>query len=390
MTVIDLRNIFSDRNIELVDITPSYIYYAEEKNVDGCRNLYLLEYSRKTGKERLVMNYTLEDPAFASHIYIFEKTIVLVLENGSNSLWLIELEKKTGGELNRRKIVCTGCFKECITLDADHILVYMSADEENAQVFKKYKEVTSCDCLCYLYNIRTNRKYFVNAPAIAGMSSNTIELLTVDGQRYMVMLDPCGDEETKEHYYREQRWVNADIRDNIWVASVDDVENEIEAGSDTITRRCIASADIKALVRYMGSEGSRVYFRAKEFRTNIEKICSYDIATGALVVEATMQPPKQGYFLIEEKPFRAFSVRKIKERVCIQGLINSQAECSYDESLGDLVTCMDDRYCVTSKTETDPQTGMERVLFFLSDSATDKHESYECICRAMGENLVLY
>ena len=135
MTVIDIRNIFSDRNIELVAIDPAYIYYAEEKNEEGRRDLYLLEYNRRTKKERLVMNYTFDDPSFAAHIYSFDKTIVLVVENGSNSLWLIELEKKTGGELNRRKIVCTGRFKECLALDADHILIYMSPDEENAEIF---------------------------------------------------------------------------------------------------------------------------------------------------------------------------------------------------------------------------------------------------------------
>ena len=83
MTVIDIRNVFSERNIELIDIDPSCIYYEEAKNEDGRSELYLLEYNRKTKKERLVMNYSLDDPSFVEHIFPFDKTILLILENGS-------------------------------------------------------------------------------------------------------------------------------------------------------------------------------------------------------------------------------------------------------------------------------------------------------------------
>lgn len=40
MTVIDIRNIFSDRNIEIADVTPSYVYYAEEKNNATAANCF--------------------------------------------------------------------------------------------------------------------------------------------------------------------------------------------------------------------------------------------------------------------------------------------------------------------------------------------------------------
>ena len=48
MTVIDIRNIFSDRHIDLIDVNASYICYAEEKNEEGHNDLYILEYNRKS------------------------------------------------------------------------------------------------------------------------------------------------------------------------------------------------------------------------------------------------------------------------------------------------------------------------------------------------------
>lgn len=397
MTVIDIRNIFSDRHIELVDVNPYYIYYAEEKNEDGHNNLFILEYNRRTRKERLIMNYSLDDPTYIQHIFAFEKTIVLMLENGTNSFWLIEIEKKSGGEMSRRKIVCTGRFKDCMALDSEHILVYMSPDDDNMDIFEKYKELTGCDCLCYLYNIRTNHKYFVNASLIARTGCENLKLIDLKGENYLILPAPFADESIKEHYYREQRWINADIRDNIWLCRVNTLIEEIEAGTEKITKACIASADIKALVRYLGTSGSKVYFRAKEFRSGIEKICSYDISISEdsmksrLAVEATMETPRDGtVFLIEESPFKVFSVQVGKHKTGITGMINSQAKFTFENEFGSFLTCIENRYCVTRKTVADEETQKEHSFYYIYDSVTEKHESYECSCHIKGDTLVLY
>ena len=384
MTVIDIRNIFSDRNIQLVDVNATHIYYIEEKNEESHNDLFILEYNRSSRKERLVTNYSLEDPTFVSHVFAFEKTIVLILENGSNSLWLIEIDKKSGGELNRRKIVCTGAFKECMALDSQHILIYMAPDQANAIVFQKYKEVTGCDCLCYLYNVKTNQKYFVKAPLIAKLGCDSIKKMTVHDDNYLVLLDPFAEESIKENYFREQRWINADIRDNIWLCRTEEVVSDIEAGLDTVTKRCIASADIKALVRYMGTDGDKVYFRAKEFRSGTEKICSYDVFVNSLAVEATLEPPAADtVYLVEERPFRVFSVHTGKEKTFIKGIVNSEAEVSYPNELGSLLTCADNRYVVTNAPGDAP-------AYNIYDSVQDKHESYPCHCYLKGSTLVLF
>ena len=349
-----------------------------------------MEYNRTSRRERLVTNYSLEDPTFVSHVFAFEKTILLILENGSNSLWLIEIDKKSGGELNRRKIVCTGAFQECMALDSQHVLIYMAPDQANAAVFQKYKEVTGCDCLCYLYNVKTNQKYFVKAPLIAKLGCAGIKKLTVHGDDYLVLLDPFAEESVKENYFREQRWINADIRDNIWLCRTEEFVSDIEAGLDTVTKRCIASADIKALVRYMGTEGDKVYFRAKEFRSGAEKICSYDVFVNALAVEASPDAPKAGtVYMAEEDPFKLFSVSTGKEKTFVKGIVNSEAELSYSNELGSFLTCCDNRYVVTSRT-TAQEGGAEKTDYVIFDAGQEKSESYACSCFLKGSTLVLY
>ena len=391
MTVIDIRNIFSDRNIALIDVTATHLYYTEKKYENGKCDLYILEYNRSSRREKLVTNYSLDDPSLIDHIYVFEKTMMIVLENGSNSLWLIEIDKKSGGELNRRKIVCTGTFTECLPLDNQHLLIYTSPDQMNAEVFRKYKEITCCDYLCYMYDLKTNQKHFVKIPIIASIGSGNVKLMNIQGESYLILLDPFGDEETKENYFKEQRWINTDIRDNIWFCKTSDAIEQMESGGENIRKQCIASADIKALVRYMGSDLDKVYFRAKEFKSSIEKICSFDIAENTLTVEATLEPPeKNTSYIVEEKPFKAFTVTKGRARTVVQGVVGSDAELSYNNDLGKFITCINDRYIITNRQIFSEESKRTLSYYYICDCSSDKSESYDCNCYIKGNTLVIY
>ena len=54
MVVVDIRNVFAVRNVEIIEINDDFIYYAEEKKEEGHNNLFLLEYNRVSKRERVV------------------------------------------------------------------------------------------------------------------------------------------------------------------------------------------------------------------------------------------------------------------------------------------------------------------------------------------------
>ena len=391
MIVVDIRNIFAERNIQLSDVNNEYIYYLEEKNENGQNELFVLEYDRSSRKERLIANYSLEDPTFVEHLFTFEKTILLILENGSNSLWLIELDKKTGMEKNRKKVVCTGAFKECTALDSEHLLITMSPDSDNAEIFRKYKEVTGCDSLCYLYDLTDNKKYFVKSSLIAKAGCSNIKIITVKGEKFAVILDPYAEEDVKENFFKEQRWVHSDIRDNIWICRLAELEKEIELGKEIITKRCIASADIKALVRYMGVAGNKIYFRAKEFKSGTEKICSYDVPINRLEVETTLHSNDDSVmYIVEESPFKIYSILEGVQQKYVKGLVNSEVELEYDSEMGDFVSCMDNRYVITNRILHSTEDNASFKYCFIYDAKLNKYESYSCNSYVKGNTLILY
>lgn len=393
MVVVDIRNLFAQRNIEIFEINDAFIYYSEEKhNEDGQNSLYLLEYNRSSRRERLISNYTLQDPTFIQHIFALTNSIIIILENGSNSLWLIEVDKQSGMELNRRKIVCTGSFSECKPLDDEHLIIYMEADEQNADVFKKYKQATGCDRLCYTYNLRTNKKYFVKGPMLAKLSCDDIKIIESNGERQLILLDPFSDEEVKEHYYREKRWISADIRDNIWLCTLSTALAEIECGCSEITFKSIASADIKGSVRYCGMSDENVYLKVKQFKTGMERLCAYNKNSGELTPSVSLDPPESSrdFYCIEQETGKIHLICPIGNgKVHVKGILNSDINATYDNALGKFVTCIEDRFIIANKTVQEPNQPPQSI-YSIYDTQSDLSESYECNCEIKNQTLVLY
>ena len=98
MKVVDLRNIFTSCNDELIEITDTLIYYAEEKTEEGHPSLFLLEYNRVSKRERVVANYLLPGPACVQHFFNFPDEIVVVMESGESEAWVMRVEKACGAE----------------------------------------------------------------------------------------------------------------------------------------------------------------------------------------------------------------------------------------------------------------------------------------------------
>ena len=92
MIIEDLRNIFAHCRDELIEVSQEFIYYAEEKVEEGRDCLFLLEYNRKTKRERILSNYILQNPSFVYHYYGFPNDIVVVMENGDSEDWVLRAD----------------------------------------------------------------------------------------------------------------------------------------------------------------------------------------------------------------------------------------------------------------------------------------------------------
>lgn len=392
MTVVDIRSFFTLRNVELIEVNQDYIYYAEEKNEEGHNNLFLLEYNRATRRERVVTHYSLDDPTFVQHIYSFADSIVLLLENGDNAVWVFRVDKKTGEETIRTQLHCIGGFAGSKALDQRHILVYTESNEECADLFEEYQKVTGCSRVAYLYDIEEDKKFFVKNLRLCRRQEEDFRLFSTQQGQQVLLLDPYGDEELKQRCYRNARWIHADIRDYLWIVPVQGLIEGIKQGEEDFKERPIITADINGLVRFIGMDSQNIYFKAKHFPTGRERVCSYQKHAQHIQVLTDLQQPEQGEwrYYFEERSAKVYRLEEKEDTVTVKGIVNSRVEAEYEKKLGQLVSCVEDRFLITRKVVTDDDGNYDFEYHTIYDTVKKTEDSFECKCAVWDNTLVLY
>lgn len=392
MTVVDIRSFITVRNVELIEVNNDFIYYAEEKNEEGHNNLFLLEYNRVTRRERVITHYSLDDPTFVQHIYSFVDSIVLLLENGGSAVWVFRVDKNTGEETVRTQLNCIGGFAGSKALDKRHVLVYTEANEEFFDLFKEYQRVTGCARVAYLYDIEKEEKYFVKNLRLCRRSGEDFLLYSTQEGKQVLLLDPYGDETLKQRCYRSARWINTQVRDNLWVIPLKRLMEGIKRGEEEFRERPVITADINGLVRFSGMDKHNIYFKAKHFPTGRERICRYDKNSGEIQVAADLaQSETQACsYYIEERNAKAYRLEEYDETILVHGMVNSAVHAEYEKKLGQLVSCVEDRFLITRKVVYDDQGNYEFEYNSIYDIVKKTEESFECKCAVWGNTLVLF
>lgn len=392
MVVVDIRNFFTVRHVELIEVNNDFIYYAEEKNEEGHNNLFLLEYNRVTRRERIVANYSLDDPTFVQHLFAFPDSILLLLENGGSTVWVFRVDKNTGEETARAQINCIGGFADCKALDKHHILLYTVENEQFGGLFREYKKVTGCTRIAYLHDLDQDKKYFVKNSTLCQMTGENIILFTTQQGRQALLLEPYGDEALKQRCYRDARWISVPIRDNMWLCPLSKLLESIKAGEEQLPRRPIISADINGLARFTGMDAERIYFRAKHYPTAQERVCSYHKLTGKVEVLAELCQPDGGawYYQIDTDSAKIFRVEEKEDTIAVQGVVNSAVNTEYEKKLGEFIGCVEDRFVITRKVIEDDAGQYDFEYNSIFDVKQQTEESFECKCFIRGNTLVLY
>ena len=304
-----------------------------------------------------------------------------MLENGSSSIWVVELDRRSGMELSRRKLNFTGRFYECKAIDANNIIFTAAPDEKSKGFFKQYKALTKCDTLAYIYDIEQDKKSFIRCPLISKVGCDSLfTVKTTEGNK-LIILDPWGDEETKLYYFREQRWISADIRDNIWICDLDSALLELKNGKENLTVHCVASADIKGMVRYAAITDKKLYMKATHFKSGVEKICSYDFESKKIEALAELLPCEDNEtYYVENRTGQTYKLTIDEDKTLVESMM-SDFKGKYKTAFGKFVACIENRFIITNS---------DNKAIYIIDTKSGTENKYDCKCEIYGSTLVLY
>lgn len=388
--VVDLRNVFTNCNDELIEITDSLIYYAEEKVEEGHPSLFLLEYNRVTKRERVIANYLLPRPGCVEHFFSFPEEIVVVMESGSSEAWVMRVDKRTGAEKDLANLHFIGDFQKCLALDELHILFFTVPGDSNTDLFHEYKKLTGFSRVVFLYDLEDGRYYYARDPRICGTFSDFVPFSRC-GVPWLLVLGPHGSEAEKENCYCNMRWLGDNISDSVWECPLHDFIVAVKNGEERAPLGLLLSAGTAGLMRYAGEDENALYFRARYFPTGDQRICACSKRSGHKSVVACLNlgpDEKPARFSIDPKGGCAYRITENGDDCHVTGVLRSHVDTDYPGELGKFVTCVDDRFLIAQYILTDGNDSFEFNAIY--DIETQAQKSYECRCTVSGETVVLH
>ena len=212
-----------------------------------------------------------------------------------------------------------------------------------------------------------------------------------EGEKQLLMLQPHGTEAEKEKYYHDRRWVGDSICDRVWLCPLFDFIVSVKSGEERAPFELLLSADTEGLVRYAGMDEENLYFRARYFPANDQRLCAVHKQSGKKCVVAELnlgQGERPASFCIDMETGHAYRIREAEDTWEVDGVLNSVVHASYSKELGEFTACVDDRFIIARYVLADDTDSFEFNSIY--DVQTGEQKSFECRCMVKGSTVVLY
>lgn len=387
MTVIDLRDELYTRRIEIIEITDDFIYYAEELKVNDIDTVYVYGYNFAEENEQVMSYFTFDDATYLQHFYACKDSIIVLFENDGNKAWVVKIDKRTGDEVLRKTVPLIGRFADCVPIDDDNIIIYTKADEAKRELFNRCLETTNSDTMANLYDLKENRRYFVRDFHTALLIKNNMHRFSnSNGKEYMLLCDPYSDEISKEELFKDSDGIENDIRDNIWMISTQGFLNGVKNGCESLKLKRIASAGTDGMVRFECISRDNIVFRAKTFSTGYEKFCAMSTVSGEILPVANVKKRNdEACYFTDNNSGKIYYMTRDDNSITLNGEINSQARITYPGKIGNLESCIDDRFIIA-----DNSVSYDEPILSIYDGRLNLTDTYQARAKTRGEILVFF
>lgn len=390
MTVVDMRNFFTDCKVHLIEIGENKIYYAEQKKEEGHESLFVLEYDRQTQTERIVANYILNNVSYQRHYFAFAQDIVVVMERGDAQAWVLRIDKETGAEKNLSHLHLIGDFSDCKALDAEHILFFTVPNREHESLFAEYQSLTGFPQVVYLYDLKTETYAYLKDPRFCYACGSQIVPYQHAGEPWLLLTLPFGSEKEKEALYHQRDSLSYEACDQVWTCPLTGFFEDAKQGRE-VSMTLLFQSGTDGLLRYAGMDGQNLYFRARHFPSEDQRICMVNRDTfekGVAVMLNLLEQDEPSDFLIDTAGGQVYRLTRHGEQCEIEGVLNSKVKGSYTTDLGDFIACVEDRFLIARYVLSDESDSFE--FNFIFDLLTREKQSFESRCAVQKNTVVLY
>ena len=368
------------RRIDVIEIDDGVIYYAEELKTRGADSVCIYGYSFDENAEQLMSCFVFDDAGYYQHYYTGKNSIIVLFENSGSTVWIVKIDKKTSGEVYRKRIPLIGSFCDCVVIDDDNVLIYTKADKEHKDMFNRCLEATNCSIIANLYDLSRNERYFVRDFETAMLIRNNMQTFFANGEEWMLLNDSFGNSEEKQHILQKLGSAENELEESIRVISKNAFLSAIRKKESDTKPKKIVTAGSKGSVQLECISGDNVLIRARSFVHNAESYCSVPKFGGKITNILDINGET---FFTDSDEGKVYTISNVGDEIELTGRINSDLHISYPHNIGKLLRCIEDRYVIC-------ETKGDKEFVTVYDSELDLKDVYQAAAVIKGSVLVLY
>lgn len=399
MNIVDIRNFYVEHKIKPVAFfceeeptakEQDYIYYTEEKEIDGIGCYFLLQYHIGTGEEKILYAESLGKGDLFAYTIRDRETVWIYLWSEEKGLVQRCLQLETGEEISCHAMASIGRMVDILVLTPECFLGYFEAGEEEQELFAQYEQCGGGKRAVFLYHPEDHTQYMVQDPLLIRLTPDKIHCYIHEGQLTLLLCDSNMDEERKRYLYQEQRsvWLGkSEANDSILKIPVSQLVYDITNGMRRLTTEMIFNVSIDGYIHYVGMDEEFIYYYTNFFPADVEKLCACSKKDGNISVlqqNDCRHRPENVFYRFDEH-LKGYRITKHHESYTLEGVWNTAIRAEYPQKLGNFVTTLEDRYVITLFC----QQG-EEPMYFVHDIETGKVQSVMGQICVIDDVLIFY
>lgn len=332
MNVIDV-GVLLDEKSTILNINKKSIMFSKFINNTYC----IYETNLQFTNERLIISWPCDETIYDNTKVLVKDNFIYAIVQQKNELIVkkvkhgtLEYEKKyniTGNMLNKDTV---------LLINEDTIIIFLT-------------EVSTYEYDGFLCDLLEDQSYYISDRSIVDSLKDNFIVYDAGGQQYIVFEENYMKYEEKRQVYdavKKREVIIGDCFESIKIIKVQDFIESIKNEQPSIPFKTIECVSINGWTRYLGMNKSHIYFRTKDFGTQLEKIYSIDKLRLRKKCVIEINHKKNGdntrYIYLPQK----IQIIKIAEASNIKGILNSNITTHYNNTADEIVDCIDDKIIV--------------------------------------------
>lgn len=400
MEIIDLRP-YSGLNTRILDYKTNEIIFSKDNKIEEKYYYCISRYNLNSNTVEEIYRYEIPHYEFYNqYAYIFGEEIFIIKMKFPHKVEIDILNKIT------KKIKSMHSFeiKEEITsipisINNRYFVFYGDIDEMNERKYTENKEKGYSHYL-YLCDLSEDKIYFIkDLRLVDGLSVvhgliNKLPTFIHDNQQYLIFNETYMDDWEYEDINNliQSNKLSKDLVKEIealYLININDFVKTIKIGEQNVPFKVICKRHINGWVRYLGMDDKNIYFREKDFITQIEKIFAINKTNfESTVVKEINHKDVKGRLIYDNN--KIYEEIESDDSIEIKGIYNCDYNLCFKKDRNiSFEEYINNRYLIISQWIEDTEDNYYEFVH-ITDTKENKCIKYEGRCHIYDSHVILY